>query len=142
MKSHQKLLSKTLCVFYVRCPASRPSKNPEMEGFEPSRRFSRPTPFPGEPLQPLGYISKAKENGEDGIRTHVPVKANGFQDRLVMTTSIPLHTHKNYSVFNKNRVVFSERECYLIKSELTCQSKIRLFFLFFIFYAILLIVSI
>ncbi len=29
--------------------------------------------------------------GEDGIRTHVPVKANGFQDRLVMTTSIPLH---------------------------------------------------
>ncbi len=28
--------------------------------------------------------------GEDGIRTHVPVKANGFQDRLVMTTSIPL----------------------------------------------------
>ena len=29
--------------------------------------------------------------GEGGIRTHVPVKANGFQDRLVMTTSIPLH---------------------------------------------------
>ena len=29
-------------------------------------------------------------SGEDGIRTHVPVKANGFQDRLVMTTSIPL----------------------------------------------------
>ena len=29
----------------------------EKEGFEPSRRYSRPTPFPGEPLQPLGYFS-------------------------------------------------------------------------------------
>ena len=29
-------------------------------------------------------------SGEDGIRTHVPSQANGFQDRLVMTTSIPL----------------------------------------------------
>ena len=30
-------------------------------------------------------------SGEDGIRTHVPLRTNGFQDRLVMTTSIPLH---------------------------------------------------
>ena len=30
-------------------------------------------------------------NGEGGIRTHVPLRTNGFQDRLVMTTSIPLH---------------------------------------------------
>src|SRR5699024_638710 len=29
--------------------------------------------------------------GEDGIRTHAPFRTNGFQDRLVMTTSIPLH---------------------------------------------------
>ena len=29
----------------------------EKEGFEPSRRYQRPTPFPGEPLQPLGYFS-------------------------------------------------------------------------------------
>ena len=29
--------------------------------------------------------------GAAGIRTLVPVKANGFQDRLVMTTSIQLH---------------------------------------------------
>ena len=28
-------------------------------------------------------------NAWDGIRTHVPFRANGFQDRLVMTTSIP-----------------------------------------------------
>ena len=29
--------------------------------------------------------------GEDGIRTHVSFRTNGFQDRLVMTASIPLH---------------------------------------------------
>ena len=41
---------------------------------------------------PLNYTRKlTKENAEGGIRTHVPVRTNGFQDRLVMTTSIPLH---------------------------------------------------
>ena len=30
-------------------------------------------------------------NAGGGIRTHVPLRTNGFQDRLVMTTSIPLH---------------------------------------------------
>ena len=35
-------------------------------------------------------------SGEDGIRTHVPLRTNGFQDRLVMTTSIPLRaSHSN-----------------------------------------------
>ena len=29
-------------------------------------------------------------SGESGIRTHAPFRTNGFQDRLVMTTSIPL----------------------------------------------------
>ena len=29
-------------------------------------------------------------NGESGIRTHAPFRTNGFQDRLVMTTSISL----------------------------------------------------
>ena len=28
--------------------------------------------------------------GGDGIRTHVDLRPNGFQDRLVMTASIPL----------------------------------------------------
>ena len=39
-------------------------------------------------------------SGEDGIRTHVPLRTNGFQDRLVMTTSIPLHMfiHDNFFV--------------------------------------------
>ena len=45
-------------------------------------------------------------SGEDGIRTHVPVKANGFQDRLVMTTSIPLH---NLSIFASDVVFISAR---------------------------------
>ena len=31
------------------------------------------------------------ERAEGGIRTHAPLRTNGFQDRLVMTTSIPLH---------------------------------------------------
>ncbi len=29
-------------------------------------------------------------NGESGSRTHAPLRTNGFQDRLVMTTSISL----------------------------------------------------
>ena len=31
-------------------------------------------------------------SGENGIRTHAPLRTNGFQDRLVMTTSISLQT--------------------------------------------------
>ena len=31
-------------------------------------------------------------SGESGIRTHAPFRTNGFQDRLVMTTSISLQT--------------------------------------------------
>ena len=31
-------------------------------------------------------------NAEGGTRTHAPLRTNGFQDRLVMTTSIPLHS--------------------------------------------------
>ena len=31
--------------------------------------------------------------GEGGIRTHAPFRTNGFQDRLVMTTSIPLRIY-------------------------------------------------
>ena len=36
------------------------------------------------------YNSFSNWNAEGGIRTHVPFRTNGFQDRLVMTTSIPL----------------------------------------------------
>ena len=37
---------------------------------------------------------KGFHGGDAGIRTLVPVKANGFQDRLVMTTSIHLRVIK------------------------------------------------
>ena len=40
-------------------------------------------------LKPLAQVVLI--SGEDGIRTHAPVKTNGFQDRPVMTTSVPLH---------------------------------------------------
>ena len=30
----------------------------QKEGFEPSRRFTQPTPLAGEPLRPLGYFRK------------------------------------------------------------------------------------
>ena len=70
-------------------------------------------PFQGCPFGQLGYFSEYITrylirslkisnsivflmSGEDGIRTHVPLRTNGFQDRLVMTTSIPLHvSHLN-----------------------------------------------
>ena len=76
-------------------------------------------PFQGSPFGQLGYFSKLPYlhfrfqkpfvsilpnsseliyylfkicplSGEGGIRTHAPLRTNGFQDRLVMTTSIPL----------------------------------------------------
>ena len=36
-------------------------------------------------------IASAFLGAGSGIRTHAPLRANGFQDRLVMTTSISLH---------------------------------------------------
>ena len=51
---------------------------------------------------------------EGGIRTHAPFRTNGFQDRLVMTTSIPLLNCLNIlsyhflivkCFFNKNTTV-------------------------------------
>ena len=40
-----------------------------------------------EPILPSSVYTV---NGESGIRTHAPFRTNGFQDRLVMTTSISL----------------------------------------------------
>jgi hypothetical protein len=38
----------------------------------------------------MQLILQETGSGEDGIRTHAPRRTNGFQDRLVMTASIPL----------------------------------------------------
>ena len=44
----------------------------------------------------------ACRGAEGGIRTHVGVNPNGFQDRLVMTTSIPLR-NSNALLYYHNR---------------------------------------
>ena len=63
-------------------------------------------------------------SGEDGIRTHVPLRPNGFQDRLVMTTSIPL------------RMLFSrcltQRKTYITILRRLCQQLNSLFLQFFL----------
>ena len=47
--------------------------------------------FPDFHSNEIIFLKKVKKiNGEGGIRTHAPLRTNGFQDRLVMTTSIPL----------------------------------------------------
>ena len=51
-------------------------------------------------------------SGEDGIRTHAPVKTNGFQDRPVMTTSVPLHSYF---------IVSHQRLDYIIITPFICQ---------------------
>ena len=59
----------------------------EKEGFEPSRRYSRPTPLAGAPLRPLEYFSKpyAKVNihlaEREGFEPPVPFDITGFQDQ-------------------------------------------------------------
>ena len=55
-------------------------------------------------------------NGESGIRTHAPLRTNGFQDRLVMTTSISLHI-----MFSTFFVLFCQRMLYSIIKYLPCQ---------------------
>ena len=59
---------------------------------------------------PLEYYSKCnlflnhiqiENGGEEGIRTLVVLPPNGFQDRLVMTASIPLRMRLNYFIINR-----------------------------------------
>ena len=47
-------------------------------------------------------------SGEGGIRTHAPFRTNGFQDRLVMTTSIPLHVRAPLS---SAKIILAKKEC-------------------------------
>ncbi len=99
-------------------------------------------PFQGCPFGQLGYFSEyfnaitllnllfknSKSivflmSGEDGIRTHVPLRTNGFQDRLVMTTSIPLRvSHLN------------QCEIYSIIRTSLCQPFFLHFWIFLFFY--------
>ena len=60
-------------------------------GISPEFRSS-PVDALRHPGGPVCFMNKnlSSTSGEDGIRTHVPFRTNGFQDRLVMTASIPL----------------------------------------------------
>ena len=64
-------------------------------------------------LLPLSRVPPHDIYGEDGIRTHAPLRTNGFQDRLVMTTSIPLHSH-----------ALNQRKNYISKIKIISQQKI------------------
>ena len=76
-------------------------------------------PFQGSPFGQLGYFSKS---GEGGIRTHAPFRTNGFQDRLVMTTSISLHMH--FSVFD---VSLPDARCILSSNLFTVNTNFYIF---------------
>ena len=72
-------------------------------------------------FSPLGQ----KVSGEGGIRTHAPLRTNGFQDRLVMTTSIPLrncliiisqqanNVKHLFLFFQKNLFLFFQKNLFL-----------------------------
>ena len=68
-------------------------------------------------------------SGEGGIRTHAPSRTNGFQDRLVMTTSIPLQT--SCSSYRLNCLVCSRDNVY---SSITLSVMSTLFSHFFYFF--------
>ena len=58
----------------------------EKEGFEPSRRYSRPTPLAGAPLRPLEYFSMKPASSviqlaeREGFEPPVPFGITSFQD--------------------------------------------------------------
>ena len=52
-------------------------------------------------------------NGEGGIRTHAGLHPNGFQDRLVMTASIPLHYGDPSAIRTPDTLIKSQVLCLL-----------------------------
>ena len=65
------------------------------DGIRTHAPVTQPNGLANRPLEPLEYFSEQSNlfnfGGGDGIRTHVGLHPNGFQDRPVMTTSVPLH---------------------------------------------------
>ena len=68
----------------------------------------------------------SSNSGESGIRTHAPLRTNGFQDRLVMTTSISLHIH--FSVFAAS---LSDARCILSSNLFDVNTNFYIFSIFF-----------
>ena len=74
------------------------------------------------------FRSETIANGEGGIRTHAPLRTNGFQDRLVMTTSIPLHIYNS-----ENRLI--ELPLCNVRYDITCTFPMsRPYFIFYRFF--------
>ena len=86
------------------------------------------------------FANGRNKNGEGGIRTHAPLRTNGFQDRLVMTTSIPLHNQYLIAVpichcFFLLSLLFNTRNdnIYYMQVTYICQQLFSIFFkLFFL----------
>ncbi len=99
----------------------------------PAYSLSRGAPSASWVLLQVSFIrlQDIPASGEDGIRTHAPLRTNGFQDRLVMTTSIPLQ-RLNIKLFLRliNCVVVSAR---VILASI--QKSVNNFFDFFSFFS-------
>ena len=67
-------------------------------------------------------------SGEDGIRTHVPVRTNGFQDRRVMTTSLPLQNGGAAPFVLVRTRCSRANKWYIIRTLLHCQCSFLIFF--------------
>lgn len=50
-------------------------------------------------------LSFVMYGGEDGIRTHVELPPNGFQDRPVMTASVPLQVKMIQAYESRARII-------------------------------------
>ena len=62
--------------------------------------------------------------GAGGIRTHVPLRTNGFQDRLVMTSSIPLRMCAANRFSSAASVILTKKIC-------SVNNFFKIFFIFF-----------
>ena len=70
-------------------------------------------------------------SGESGIRTHAPFRTNGFQDRLVMTTSISLRMCVHFLVIS---VVYLTTKAILTKRITIVNTFLHNFYYIFFFF--------
>ena len=71
----------------------------------------------------------APTSGQAGIRTLVALLPNGFQDRLVMTTSIPVHVTFTYKVKSKKQTAEEYRQVFIFYNKISLLSikKVAIF---------------